>query len=468
MSRKRQMISSAGNWGDVGMTKSTPEPDFVLRDGFSGERVMLVRGRGVFVEDAKGKRYLDAIGGVGVVNVGHAVPEIVDAIATQAGSLAFSYGHKVDNLPRCRLAELIQHWAPPGMGHTRTLFSSGGAEANEAALKLAVQYHREKGHPGKTHFISRWQSYHGNTLGALSVSGRTQWRQDFESLLCRVTHIQPPYCYRCPYGQNYPGCGLACAEELERVIRQIGPHNIAAFIAEPIIGTSMSAVVPPPEYYPRIREICDRYDVLLIVDEVMSGFGRTGHRFGIDHWDVTPDIITVAKGISGGYAPLAATILRDGIWRAFESGSGKVQHSYTYGGNPLSCAAGVAVLRYLEEHSLAERAGAIGAELVRAIRDATADLPWVGDVRGLGLFLGIELVADSSTREPFPVALDIAHRVVDEAFDRGMLILGGVTGNVDGVAGDHVELLPPYTIADDHCEFIAATLKESIEAACRD
>jgi len=399
------------------------------------------------------------------VNVGHAVPEIVDAIANQAGTLAFSYGHKVDNAPRRRLGELVQAWAPSGMGSTRTLFSSGGAEANEAALKLSVQYHRENGNPCKTRFISRWQSYHGNTIGALSLSGRTQWRQDFESLLLNVPHIQPPYCYRCPYGRLYPACDFTCADELERVIRQIGPANVAAFIAEPIIGTTMSAVVPPPEYYPRIRQICDEYGVLLIVDEVMSGFGRTGRRFGIDHWEVTPDIITVAKGISGGYSPLAATILREEIWRAFEAGSGRVQHSYTYGGNPLSCVAGVAVLTYLEQHGLVKRAGEVGERLIRDLHNATGDLACVGDVRGLGLFIGVELVADSRTKEPFPAKLDVAHWVVDEAFERGLLVLGGVTGNIDGVAGDHVELLPPYTIEDDHCEFIVKTMRESIEAA---
>jgi len=439
----------------------------VLLEDFASGKVLLQKGCGVFVEDASGKRYLDAIGGVGAVNIGHGVPEILSAIEHQAGRLAFSYGHRIDNEPRAALGERIQRWVPQGMGQTRTLFCSGGAEANEAAIKLTVQYHRERGSERKTRFISRWQSYHGNTLGALSLSGRTQWRQDFEPLLCAFPHIQPPYCYRCPYGRSYPGCDLACALELERVIHQVGPMNVAGFVAEPVIGTSMSAVVPPPEYYPLIRQICDQYDVLLIVDEVMSGFGRTGKRFGIDHWAVSPDIITVAKGISGGYSPLAAAILSEPMWRTFAEGSGRVQHSYTYGGNPLSCAIGVAVLDYIERHSLIERAKDVGEALIRSLRDSLMDLPHVGDVRGKGLFIGVELVADRPSKRPFAPDLRVAERVVDEAFVRGLLVLDGVTGNLDGVAGDHFEILPPYTIEDEHCEFIVRTIHESVEAGCK-
>jgi adenosylmethionine-8-amino-7-oxononanoate aminotransferase len=275
-------------------------------------------------------------------------------------------------------------------------------------------------------------------------------------------HIPPPYCYRCPWGLSYPDCDIQCAHELRRVIRQEGPENVAAFIAEPVIGTSMSAVVPPPEYYPIIRDICDEYDILLIVDEVMSGIGRTGKKWGIDHWQVAPDMITTAKGISSGYSPLSALILSEKVWRAIADGSKTVMHSSTYGGNPLSCATGVAVMNYIEEHDLVSRAGEMGNKLMGKLEEGLADLPCVGQVRGKGLFIGVEIVADKETKEPFPVDWNVTHRIEEEAFENGLLILGGVTGLVEGVAGDHFELLPPYVVEDEHLEFMVSTLRKSI------
>ena len=434
----------------------------VLYNDLQKEYATLVKGKGVHVFDENGERYLDAVGGVGVVNIGHGVDEVVDAMATQARTLAFSYGGEVDSQPRQQLADKLDEWAPEGMGETRTLFSSGGAEANEAALKLAYQYHWEQGNPTKRKIVGRWQSYHGNTIGALSMSGRTQWRVMHSAYLLDFPHIPPPYCLRCPWNLTYPECGLQCASELRRVIRQEGPENVAAFIAEPIIGTSMSAVVPPAGYYESIREICDEYDILLIADEVMSGLGRTGKKWGIDHWQVTPDIITAAKGITGGYSPLGATILRDKVWQTIEQGSGRPMHSYTYGGNPLSCATGVAVLSYIEKHQLVARAAEMGARLRSELQVTLDGLPCVGQIRGLGLFIGVEIVADKQTMEPFPVEWNVTSRIEAQAFENGLLILGGVTGLIDGVAGDHFELLPPYIVEDEHLSFIADTLKESI------
>ena len=422
----------------------------------------LTKGDGVYVFDEAGKRYLDAIGGVGVVSIGHGVEEVVEAITKQARIMAFSYGGQVDNKPRQELAYKLQQWAPEEMGETKTLFGSGGAEANEGALKLAYQYHWERGKPSKQKVIGRWQSYHGNSIGALSMSGRTQWRRMHNSYLLDFPHIPPPYCYRCPWGLSYPGCDIQCAHELRRVIRQNGPENVAAFIAEPVIGTSMSAVVPPPEYYPIIRDICDEYDVLLIVDEVMSGIGRTGKKWGIDHWQVTPDMIATAKGISSGYSPLSALILGEKVWKAIADGSKTVMHSSTYGGNPLSCATGVAVLNYVEKHDLVSRAREMGRKLRSKLEEELGDLPYVGQVRGKGLFVGIELVADRESKEPFPADWNVTHRVEEEAFENGLLILGGVTGLIDGVAGDHFELLPPYVVEDEHLEFMTSTLRQSI------
>ena len=439
--------------------------DHLLRPDLDRNPVTMVRGEGVYLYDDQGNRYLDAVGGVGVVNIGHGVKPVVDAVSEQVRRLAFSYGTHIDNQPRQQLASKLNSWAPGGMGETRTLFCSGGAEANEAALKLAYQYHWERGNPSKRKIVGRWQSYHGNTLGALSMSGRTAWRRMHAPLLLDFPHIPPPYCYRCPWRLSYPECGIQCVSELRRTIRQEGPENIAAFIVEPIIGTSVSAVVPPAEYYPEVRKICDEFDVLLISDEVMSGVGRTGLNWGIEHWGVTPDIITAAKGIAGGYASLGATILGEGVWQAIARGTKKPMHSYTYGGNPLSCAAGLAVLQYIEEHNLVTRAAKMGTKLIARLHEELDPLPYVGDIRGKGLFVGIEIVANKETKTPFPPDWDVTHRIEAAALDNGLLILAGVAGLIDGVSGDHFELLPPYTITDEHLDFVASTLRRSLEEA---
>ncbi len=426
---------------------------------------LLTKGEGVYVFDNTGKRYLDGIGGVGVVNIGHGVEAVIEAMINQVRTLAFSYGGMVDNKPQQELARKLQLWAPAGMGETRTLFSSGGAEANEGALKLAYQYHWERGKPSKQKIIGRWQSYHGNSIGAISMSGRTEWRKMHSAYLLDFPHFSPPYCYRCPWSKSYPGCNIECAHELKRIISQEGPENVAAFIAEPVIGTSMSAVVPPPEYYKITRDVCDEYDILLIVDEIMSGIGRTGKKWGIDHWQVTPDMITCSKGLSSGYSPLGALILHEKVWRAIANGSRTVMQSSTFGGNPLSCATGVAVLNYIEERGLVSRAGEMGEKLIDELVKALGDLPCVGQVRGRGLFIGVELVADKETKEPFPNEWDVTNRVVEEALENGLLILGGVTGLIDGVAGDHFELLPPYIIENEHLEFMVSTIHKSISKA---
>lgn len=434
----------------------------VLYGHLGKEYITIVKGKGVYVFDENEKRYLDAAGGVGVVNVGHGVDEIVQAITKQAKTLAFVYGGSLDNRPRQELADKLQQWAQKGMGETKTFFCSGGAEANESALKIAHQYHRERGKPDKRLVIGRWQSYHGNTIATLSMGGRTQWRRIYGSYLLNFLHIAPTYCYRCPWRKTYPGCELDCAYELRRVIRQEGPENVAAFIAEPISGTSMVAVIPPPEYFPIIRSICDEYDVLFVVDEVLTGIGRTGEKWGIDHWQVTPDIITTAKGLSGGYSPLAAVMVAEKIWRTIARGSRRVMHSYTFGGNPLSCAAGVATLRYIEEHNLVSRSREIGSKLLNALQQELSDLSYVGEVRGKGLLLGVEIVADKETKEPFPVDRNITRRLVKKAFENGLLIIAGMAGLIEGVVGDHIQLSPPYVMEDEHIDFIVNTLSACI------
>ena len=438
----------------------------VLYGSFEDDYVTITNGDGVYVYDDQGNQYLDAVGGVCVVNIGHGVEEIGEVIKQQFDKVTYTYGGIVDNEPRQQLASKLQEWAPSGMGYTKSLFCSGGAEANEGALKLAYQYHCERGNPTKRKVIGRWQSYHGNTIATLSMSGRTTWRAPVSPLLLDFPHIPPPYCYRCPWDLEYPGCGMTCAEELEKVISQEGSENISAFVAEPIIGTSMSAVVPPDEYYGIVRDICNKNDILFIADEVMSGVGRTGKRWAIEHWNVAPDIITSSKGLASGYSPLGALILGEKVWKAIADGTGKVSHSSTYGGNPLSCAVGLAVLEYIENNGLIEKAGHMGTRLLAALEETLDDIPYVGDIRGKGLFAGVELVSDRITKQPFPTDSNVGHKIEHKAIKKGLLVLAGVPGLVQGVGGDHIELVPPYVIDDTHVDFIVTTLRESILEVC--
>jgi adenosylmethionine-8-amino-7-oxononanoate aminotransferase len=404
----------------------------------------IVRGEGIYLHARDGRRYLDAAGGAAVVTIGHGVGEVARAMAEQAGRVAYTYIAQFSNEPLERLAERLTDLAPPGI--SKAYFVSGGSEAAETALKLVRQYHLLRGKPGKYRIVSRWQAYHGNTIGALSMSGRTQWFRDFRPYVLDFPHIAPCYCYRCPFDLAYPACGVRCASDLERVIRQEGSDSIAAFVAEPIVGTSASALTPPAEYFRTIREICDRHDILFIADEVITGFGRTGKPFGIEHWGVVPDLMLVGKGISSGYAPLGGVLLHDRVVQVFRETGANPFLPFTFAGNPVSCAAGLAVCEYAERHGLFARAGAMGAELFRQLEAALGGSPLVGEIRGRGLLAGIELVADRETRAPFPPEAAVGRRVAAAALARGAVILAGQPGLVNGAAGDHLLLAPPYII----------------------
>ena len=329
-----------------------------------------------------------------------------------------------------RLAEEVVGLAPEGI--TKAFFVSGGSEATEAALKIARQYFVEAGAPERHKVIGRWGSFHGNTLGALSASGRAPWQELYGPLLLEMPHIEPCYCYRCPLGKTYPACGIDCAEELERAIVREGPDSVAASIAEPIVGSSLGAATPPDEYFPRIRAICDEYGVLLIADEVLTGFGRTGRAFGVDHWDTVPDLIVCGKGISSGYAPLGAVLVSEKIAGALNAGSGLLVHGHTYGGNPLACAAGLAVHEYAREHRLIGRSAELGTYLPeRAAR--LLGRPSVGDVRGgKGLFLGIEFVADKGERRPYARSRRVAETVLEVRLEQGITLFAGGGGDRGG------------------------------------
>ena len=431
----------------------------VFRD-FKKVYPVITRGKGVYLYDREGREYLDAVGGIAVVNVGHGVPEIIAAMTEQAQRVAFVSGGAFANEPAQALAEELATWAPAGMRHV--LLLAGGSEATETAMKLARQYHVERGKAGKYRVISRWISYHGNTIGALSMSGRTAWRWEFIPYLQNFPKIHPPYCYRCPYGKTYPSCQVACADDLERVITLEGPDSIAAFIAEPVIGTSAAGVTPPPEYYPRIREICDKYDVLFIADEVITGIGRTGKNFGIEHWGVVPDMITTAKALSSGYAPLAAVIVHDRVYDAIARGSGRTTQGFTYSGHPLSAAVGLAVLKYLKAHDLVANAGRIGKHLLDRL-SSLKRFPIVGDVRGTGLILGVEFVADPATKRPFPPEVGVTRRIVEATLAEGVVVVPGMGGLIDGVAGDHIQISPPYIFTEAHVEQLMRALEVAIQ-----
>ena len=418
------------------------------------------RAEGACVFDASGRRYLDGAGGIFVANIGHGVKEVVAAMAAQADRVAFAHTSVFTSAAELAFAQKLVDLAPPGF--TKAWICTSGSAANETALKLAREYQLIKGAPQRTKVIARWNSYHGSSLGALSLTGQPRRREPFLPYLQDFPHIEPPYCYRCPFGLTYPGCGIACAQALDRAIEAAGADNIAAFIAEPVSGGPLGTIVPPAEYFPIIRDICDRHGILMIVDEVITGAGRIGRNFGIDHWGVVPDIITAGKGIGGGYVPIGAVLVSERVYAAFEDAGRSFRHGETFTGHAVISAAGAAVLDYIRDHDLIDRVAVTGQRLGAKLQ-ALSSLAIVGDVRGVGLLWGIELVRDKATREPFARERAIAERVAKAAFDRGLLVVAG-TGAADGVRGDTISLAPPFILSDDEVDELVASLESSIRA----
>lgn len=435
------------------------EDEYIFYRNMKRSYPLMKRAEGVYIFDSKGRRYIDGVGGIAVVSIGHGVKEILEAMTEQAKKACFIYNGQFVTEPAINLARKIVELSPPGL--SRVFLVSGGSEAIETALKMARQYHLETGHPSKYRIISRWTSYHGNTIAALSLSGRTQWRKLFTPYLLNFPHIAPPYCYRCPFEKEYPHCGIDCAYNLERVIKLEGPESISAFIAEPIIGTTAPGVTPPLEYYKIVRKICDKYNILMIMDEVITGFGRTGKNFGINHWSVIPDIIVAGKGISSGYAPLAVVIAHKKIYEAFVKGSGVFTHGYTYAEHPLSCAVALAVQQYIEKNNLVERTARIGSLMLQKLSHLS-ELPIVGDIRGKGLLLGIEFVKDKEKKTPFERELQVQEKIVELCFEKGLVLVPGVSGNVDGILGDQVQITPPFIISKEVVDELIDILEESV------
>ena len=410
--------------------------------------------------DQNGRRFLDAAGQAAVVSIGHGVIEIGRAMAEQSAQIAFAHTSQFHTGAAEKLATRLLAMAPPNFRNGgRVYFTSGGSEATETAIKLARQYSLESGQPTRHKVISRRQSYHGSTLGAMSVSGNVARRGPYTPLIPEWGHIAPCFCYHCPFEKTFPHCELACANDLETFLAQHEPEQAAAFIFEPVVGATLGAAVPPEGYVTRIAEICRKNGILLIADEVMTGMGRTGKPFAVQHWSIEPDLILVGKGVASGYAPLGAVLVSRRVVEAFERGSGAFMHGFTYQAHPVCAAAGNAVLDYAERHKLFDRVGVAGQRLREALSSLESH-PHVGDIRGLGLLFGVEFVKDKSTREPFAKAENIAERVRQAAVAEGVLTYP-TQGCVDGQRGDHILLAPPFTISHEECTLIA----KAIEAA---
>ena len=419
-------------------------------------------GEGCYLFDASGKRYFDGSGGAAVSCLGHGDPEVIEAVKTQVEKLAFAHTGFFTSEPAEKLADLLIANAPGDLD--RVLFVSGGSEANEAAIKLARQYFVEKGETNRRFLIARRQSYHGNTLGALAVGGNQWRRKQFSPLLVDVSHISPCFEYadRSPAESTFD-YGQRVAQELEDEILRLGTDSVIAFLAEPVVGATAGAVPAVEGYFTRIREICDRYGVLLILDEVMCGMGRTGHLFACEADNVTPDIACIAKGLGAGYQPIGAMLCSREIYGTIEEGSGFFQHGHTYLGHPVAAAAGCAVLEGILSRDLVSRVRTMGERFDKALKDQFSEHAHVGDIRGRGLFRGIELVADKVSKSPFAPEKRLAAGIKKAAFEQG-LICYPMSGTRDGVNGDHILLAPPFIIEDDQIDEVVTKLDTAISS----
>jgi len=434
----------------------------VFRRSLDPALPVAVRAEGVRIWDAAGREYIDAAGGAIVVGIGHGRREIARVLAEQAGRIAYAHGSAFTSEPLEAYARELARRLP--LDGPAIYPVSGGSEAIETALKLARAYHLARGEAERWVVISRWGSYHGNTLGALDLSGRRPLRRPYEGWLGRFRHVSVPYPYRAgDPGAHAVGSAAEAAAELERAIVTTGPGTVAAFVAEPIVGATLGAVVPPDDYWPAVAEVCRRHGVLLVADEVMTGFGRTGRWFGVDHWGVRPDLLVAAKGASSGYWPFGLVAASDAIWRTVTEAGGFV-HGFTYSHSVPGAAVAREVLRILEAEDLVAASAAKGDRLRLVLRERLGEHPNVGDIRGRGLMIGIELVADRDGRAPFPRAARLTEAVVREAKVRGLLLYSG-TGNADGTNGDVILLGPPYVIDDPDLELIADRLAGALEAA---
>ena len=415
-------------------------------------------GKGIHLFDMDGKKYLDAASGAVTANIGHGVSEIIEAMNEQAKKVSFVYRSQFTSEAAEDLARKMSGMLSGDLNWC--FFVNSGSEATETAMKMAIQYWQEKGVQTKTKVLSRWVSYHGITLGALSMSGHTGRRARFVPLLEDFPVINPPYCYRCPYNLEAPNCGYLCAHELETAIKRIGAVQIAAFIAEPVIGAAGGAIAPPKDYYKVIKKICEEHEILFIADEVMTGCGRTGTMLACEQWGISPDIVALGKGMGAGYAPIAAAIATEKVIEPILAGTKAVMSGHTLSANPQACAAALAVLQYLEQNNIIQEVESKGVYLQDQLEKLKALFPFIGDVRGKGLLLGIEFVQDVDSKTPFPRNARITQRIVELAKEKGLLVYPAGAG-IDGINGDSIIISPPLTITKIEMDELVHLLKET-------
>ena len=435
----------------------------ILHRQIEGNLRTATGGRGVALFDAEGRSYIDASGGAAVSCLGHGHPDVIAALHAQADKLAYAHTSFFTSEAAEALADTLIAGAPEGLSHV--YFVSGGSEAIEAALKMARQYFVETGEPQRSRIIARRQSYHGNTLGALATGGNAWRRAPFAPLLAETHHIDPCYAYRYrEAGESDEAYAARAAQALEDKILELGPETVMAFVAEPVVGATAGAVPPVADYFRRIRAICDRYGVLLILDEVMCGMGRTGTLHACLQDGIAPDLMTIAKGLGAGYQPIGATLLSANIFEAFAAGSGLFQHGHTYICHPMACAAALAVQEVIARDRLLDNVVEMGAHLRRRLGDRFGNHPHVGDIRGRGLFMGVELVEDRGTKAPFDPGRKLHARIKNAAMDLGLAVYPA-GGTVDGVRGDHVLLAPPFIIDAPTLDIVVERLGDAIDTA---
>src|SRR5271170_276319 len=435
----------------------------ILHRAANGEMPVAVSGRGIELFDRNGKSYIDASGGAAVSCLGHGHPDVLAALHKQLDTIAFAHTGFFTTDVAEKLADRLIEDAPDGIDHVYLV--SGGSEAIEAALKMARQYFVEKGESQRRHIIARLQSYHGNTLGALATGGNEWRRAQFRPLLIETHHIDPCYAYRLQdIGESDADYAARSAQALEDKILELGPDQVIAFVAETVVGATLGAVPPVADYFKRVRAICDRHGVLLILDEVMCGMGRTGTLHACEQDGVAPDLMALAKGLGGGYQPIGAVMLSKRIYDAFANGSGSFQHGHTYMGHPMAAAAALAVQDIIRRDRLLANVAEMGLKLERRLKERFAEHPFVGDIRGRGLFWALELVSDRASKRPFDPALKLHARVKREAMAQGLMVYP-MGGAIDGVEGDHILLAPPFIIGPSEVDMIVERLDASLEAA---
>ncbi|WIF95970.1 aspartate aminotransferase family protein [Caminicella sporogenes] len=450
------------------MSKNKAPKNHVFYRNQNWHYPQIERGEGIYLYDKDGRKYIDGCSGSAVANIGHGNKEVAEFAKQHIERIAFTHLSRwtVDSIEKC--AEKIANWAPGDLNHV--YFVSGGSEATETALKMARQYfvERDGKNTSKWKVISKWNSFHGNTMGALSMTGIVGRRKPYDPILINFPKIPQFYHYRNPWGcETLEETSIMAAKALEEEILRQGPENVAAFITEPVVGSAAPGVYPEKIYFKMVREICDKYDILLIVDEVMAGFGRTGKKFAVNHYDIVPDIIACAKGMSCGYTPIGATIANDKVFNTIMvEGSGHFIHGHTYAGNPLSCGIAYKVMEIIEREGYVENAAEQGEYLMNKLKELYK-YPIVGDIRGKGLMIGIEFVKDKDTKESFDTAVGLKNRITVNSLEEGLVVYPG-GGSVDGVRGDHILIAPPINITKEEIDELFNALEKGIEKTCEE